>query len=64
MTNNKFKRHNRNAPHKPAISREQFVKEIVSQCEYERFMAFVHALDPLVNACKSVESQIMHPAFN
>lgn len=52
MTNKKFKRR------RATINREQFVKEFVRAAKNERFMAFVHALDPLVNACDSLGKQV------
>lgn len=52
MTNKIFKRRC------ATTNREQFVKEFIRTAKHERFMAFAHALDPLVNACDSLRKQV------
>ena len=52
MTNKKFKRC------RMKITREQFVKEFVRAAEDTHFLAVAHALDPLVNACETLSSQV------
>ena len=64
MTNNKFKHRNRCTPNKPAIDREPFTEEFVRAAEHDHFTKLVHALDPLVDACKSVRAQIKYPVLN
>lgn len=52
MTNNKFKQR------RMKITREQFVKEFVRAAEDAHFLAVAHALDPLVNTCEALGSQV------
>lgn len=52
MTNKKFKMR------RTKITREQFVKEFTRTAEDAHFLALAHALDPLVNACEALSSQV------